>query len=419
MLTALDNTADELLQFLYLTPVGVVKFAGDGLVDLMNPVAASLLQPLSGGGDLSNLFESLANVIPKLRKMVTEYTETTGAILDQARLEAIAGGKQVVLSLTVHRIGANVHMAVLADITRASEQERVLFADRQKFRAIFNYVRDYAIYTISQEGAIDEWNQSMERYAGWKAEDVVGRPISDLFPSDDPDQPEIKHLLAEARRVGSVETEGWRRKRDGSRLWGNTVITPLPDEAGAVRGYVVVSRDMTERKRMEDEMRKLATTDPLTGAFNRRQGGFLLAAEFERSARTGEPFSVLMLDVDHFKQVNDTYGHEAGDRVLKALVETCKQQLRAIDMVARWGGEEFLLLLRGADTKASVYAAERLRQTIAALTVTVTEGHRIAFTVSIGIAQSLGDPIDETIRRSDAALYDAKTAGRNRVQAAR
>jgi diguanylate cyclase (GGDEF)-like protein/PAS domain S-box-containing protein len=418
MTAALDDPVEELLRFLYLTPVGVVKFADDGSVDLMNPVAASLLLPLTGGGDLSNLFDALANVVSGLRKQVAEYTEVTGAILDQTRLEATSGGKHVVLSLTVHRISVGVYMAVLVDITRTSEQERALFEDRQKFRAIFYNVRDYAIYTIGVDGAVDEWNPSMERYAGWTAEEVVGKPISHLFPSDDPNRPEIEHLLAEARRVGSVETEGWRRKHDGSRLWGNTVITPLPDEAGAVRGYVVVSRDMTERKRMEDEMRKLATTDPLTGAYNRRQGGLLLAAELARSARSGEPFSVLMLDVDHFKQVNDTYGHDAGDTVLKALVETCKKQLRTIDMVARWGGEEFLLLLRGADAEASIHVAERLRQTVAELTVTSNEGVGIAFTVSIGVAQSLGDPIDQTIRRSDSALYDAKAAGRNRVTTA-
>jgi diguanylate cyclase (GGDEF)-like protein/PAS domain S-box-containing protein len=413
-----NDTEEELLQFLYLMPVGVVKFRPDGAVDLINPAAASLLQPISGAAELSNLFDALKGLVPGLREQVAAFPGTAGTIIDQARLETRIGGKSLVLSLTVNRINPTAYMAVLADVTTASAQERALFADRQKLRAIFANVRDYAIYTATLEGAVDEWNPSMERYAGWRAEDVVGKTLSELFPADDPDRPDVDDMLAEARRVGSVETEGWRRRRDGSRLWGNTVITPLPDETGAVRGYVVVSRDMTERKRMEDEMRQLATTDPLTGAYNRRQGGFLLAAEFERSARSGEPFSVLMLDVDHFKHVNDTFGHEAGDAVLKALVETCKQQLRTIDMVARWGGEEFLLLLRGADTAASVTVAERLRQTLAELRVDSGAGDRIGFTVSIGIAVSRGAVIEETIRRCDAALYDAKSSGRNRVTVA-
>lgn len=412
-----DDLGEELLQFLYLMPVGVVKFMADGAVDLMNPAAASLLQPLAGVAEISNLFDALHGIVPELRGQVAAFPATAGTIVDQARLEAQFGSRSLVLSLTVNRIGPNVHMALLADVTRASEQERKLFADRQKFRAIFDNVRDYAIYTATLEGTVDEWNPSMKRYAGW-TDDVVGQPLSRLFPKDDPDRPDIDQLLTEARRVGSVETEGWRRKRDGSRLWGNTVITPLPDETGAVRGYVVVSRDMTERKRLEDEMRELATTDPLTGACNRRQGGMMLAAEFERSARSGEPFSVLMLDVDHFKLVNDTFGHEAGDTVLKALVETCKEQLRTIDMVARWGGEEFLLLLRGADTAASVNVAERLRQTLSEVTVNSSAGQRIAFTVSIGIAVSRGSAIEETVRRSDAALYEAKASGRNRVTVA-
>ena len=413
-----DDLAEELLQFLYLTPIGIVKFAAEGTIDLANPAAVSLLQPLAGFTDLANIFDVLIGIVPDLRERVAAFRGSAGKIVDRANAEAEIGGRSRVLSLTVNRISASVHMAVLADVTDAFVLERKLFADQQKFRAIFDNVRDYAIYTANLEGDVDDWNASMERYAGWRAEDVVGQPLSHLLPSDDPDRPDIDQLLAEARRVGSVETEGWRRKRDGSRLWGNTVITPLPDESGAVRGYVVVSRDVTERKGLEDEMRRLATTDPLTGAYNRRQGGLVLAAEFERSARSGEPFSVLMLDVDDFKRINDNFRHEAGDKVLKALVETCKEQLRTIDMVARWGGEEFLVLLRGADATASMIVAERLRRSLADLSVSSAAGEPIAFTVSIGIADSRGASIEEILRRSDAALYDAKLSGRNRVSVA-
>ena len=409
---------EELLQFLYLTPVGIVKFHADGEVELINPAAAALLQPISGAAGLDNLFVTLEQAVPGLRDQVAAFREDTGIIINQARSEVQVGGKLVVISLTVNRVSATVYMAVMANITRSFEQSRLLFADQQKFRAIFDNIRDYAIYTVGLTGTIDEWNPSLERYAGWLAADVVDQPLSVLLATDDSERPDLEALLAEARRVGSVETEGWRRKRDGSRLWGNSVITALPDETGAVNGFVVVSRDMTERKRMEDEMRELATLDPLTGASNRRQGAAVLAAEFERSARSGEPFSLLMLDIDHFKRINDTFGHEAGDAVLRALVATCKSTLRSIDMVARWGGEEFLLMLPGADAQASFLAAERLRLVVAGLIVTSASGAAIAFTVSIGIAVSTGGPVDETIRRSDTALYDAKLAGRNRIAVA-
>ncbi len=410
-----STEAENLLQFLYLTPVGVVKFDAAGAVDLMNPVAASLLQAVAPGGALTDIYRATAPLLPDLAARVARFDAPAGTIIDQHRLESDADGRPLVLALTVNRIAADVYMAVLQDVTVIAQQERKLFADRAKFRAIFDHVHDYAIYTLTLDGIIEEWNQSLERYAGWQAEDVEGRPASIFFPLDDPARPDLAALLAEARRIGSVENEGWRMRRDGARLWGNSVITALPDEAGAIRGFVVVSRDMTQRKRAEDDMKLLATVDPLTGAYNRRQGDALIAAEFSRHARSGITFAVLMLDVDHFKSVNDRFGHEAGDAVLCALVRECQATLRRIDAVARWGGEEFLLLLPGTDANQALIIAERLRAAIEAGSIPNRTGAPIGVTVSIGVA-ALGDetPAD-LIRRADAALYAAKTAGRNRV----
>jgi diguanylate cyclase (GGDEF)-like protein/PAS domain S-box-containing protein len=406
---------EDLLQFLYLMPIGVVKFQADGAVDLMNPVASALLQSLGGGDTLRNIYASLTALAPDLTKRVTGFAAVAGTIIDQQRLEARAGGRRMVLSLTVNRVSANVFMAVIQDVTTLAEQERRLYADRQKFFAIFDNVRDYAIYTTTTEGKIDEWNRSLQRVGGWLAEDVQGRDMSLFLPPGDPDRPHIDWLLAEARRTGSVETEGWRLKRDESRFWGNTVITALPDEAGEVRGFVVVSRDLTERKRTEDDMKVLATVDPLTGAYNRRQGDALLAAEFARRARDGRDFAVLMLDIDHFKAVNDRFGHEAGDAVLCALVRDGQKALRAIDMLVRRGGEEFLVVLPDTDADAAMVAAERLRAALAEMEVSAFDVATVRFTVSIGVAVPLTDNSGELLRRADLALYAAKAGGRNRV----
>jgi two-component system cell cycle response regulator len=236
-----------------------------------------------------------------------------------------------------------------------------------------------------------------------------------FLSSENPDRPQIDLLLAEARRTGSVETEGWRVKRDKSRFWGNSVITALPDEAGKVRGFVVVSRDITERKRTEDDMKLLATVDPLTGAYNRRQGDALLAAEFARRARNGRDFAVLMLDIDHFKAVNDRFGHEAGDAVLCALVRDGQEALRAIDMLVRRGGEEFLVVLPDTVADAAMVAAERVRAALASTEVSASDVAAVRFTVSIGVAVPLTDNPGELLRRADLALYAAKAGGRNRV----
>jgi diguanylate cyclase (GGDEF)-like protein/PAS domain S-box-containing protein len=406
---------EDLLQFLYLMPIGVVKFRADGAVDLINPVASALLLSLRADDTLQDVYASLAPLVPDLPQQVAGFAAVAGTIIDQQRLEACASGRAMVLALTVNRINANVFMVVLKDVTTLAEQERKLYADRRKFFAIFDHVRDYAIYTTTTEGKIDEWNQSVQRYGGWFAEDVRGRDLSLFLLPDDPTQPRIDLLLAEARRIGSVETEGWRVKRDGTRLWENTVITALPDETGTLRGFVVVSRDITERKRAEDGMKLLATADPLTGAYNRRGGEALLAAEFTRRARDGRAFAVLMLDVDHFKAVNDRFGHAAGDAVLCALVRDGQKALRAVDMLVRWGGEEFLVVLPDTDAHAAMDAAERMRAVLAATEVAALDGATIRFTVSVGVAVPTTDSPSELLRRADLALYAAKTGGRNRV----
>jgi len=405
---------EDLLQFLYLMPVGVVKFCADGTVEMMNPVATALLLSMKPADTLSDFYAALASIAPDLRQRVVQFCGGAGAIIDQQWLRTRVGTHELVLSLTVNRIKENVYMAVLTDVTRLAEQEAKLYADRRKFFAIFDNVRDYAIYTITTNGVIEEWNQSLQRYAGWLAADVEGRSSSMFFPPDDPDRPDLELLLNEARRVGSTETEGWRVKRDGTRLWANTVVTALPDEFGAVRGFVVVSRDLTERKQMEDDIKKLATVDPLTGAYNRRAGDSLLALGFSQRKRDGHPFAVLMLDIDHFKAVNDRFGHAAGDAVLCALVQTCRKALRPMDMIMRWGGEEFLIVLPNTGGAAALANAERLRAVVAATAFTFA-GASICFTISVGVAVPTGESPSELLSRSDAALYTAKAGGRNRV----
>jgi diguanylate cyclase (GGDEF)-like protein len=176
-----------------------------------------------------------------------------------------------------------------------------------------------------------------------------------------------------------------------------------------------VTRDITERKRTEDDIKLLATVDPLTGAYNRRQGDALLAAEFARRARDGRDFAVLMLDIDHFKAVNDKFGHATGDAVLCALVRDGQKALRAVDMLVRWGGEEFLLVLPDTGAHAAMGTAERMRAALASTEVSASDVATVRFTVSIGVAVPLTDNSGELLRRADLALYAAKRGGRNRV----
>jgi len=408
------DALEALTEFLYVVPVGLMQFRMDGTVQIANPLAAQLLMPLAPGGDLTDAYSALSPLVPELARLVREFTAPAGIILDHHRCEVTLGTRSSVLSVTVHRMHGRTNLIVLDDVTALVAQERQIYADRQRFRAIFDNVRDYAIFTVDPKGRVDEWNQSLKRFGGWLPEDVTLRPLDTFFTQEERDAGTMETMLAQARSRGSVETEGWRLRRDGSLLWANTVLTALPDVAGDVRGFVAVSRDMTERKRMEDELRRLATTDPLTGALNRRSGQALLADAFRLPQRDNRQPGVLMLDVDHFKPINDRHGHEAGDAALCTLVNICQAVLGQRGAVARWGGEEFLIILSSTREDEALSIAEALRAAIETAAITIPAG-RITMTASLGLAIGSGSP-DALIQIADAALYAAKRGGRNRVE---
>ncbi len=181
-------------------------------------------------------------------------------------------------------------------------------------------------------------------------------------------------------------------------------------EVGLVRIYVL---DITQRKQAEVEIHLLATTDSLTGITNRREFTAILSKEVDRAKRYGVPLSLAMYDLDYFKRVNDTFGHDVGDHVLQAVTRLVRENIRTNDVVARWGGEEFMVLMPQSDAQAARDAAEKLRQAIA--------GHRFdkvnELTASFGVAAfKPQDDLNSLLKRVDDALYLAKERGRNRVE---
>ena len=209
--------------------------------------------------------------------------------------------------------------------------------------------------------------------------------------------------------------QDWFWRRDGSGFPVEVYATPLWREMGTVFGGVVVFRDISEQKRLEAELERQASHDRLTGLYNRRFFDQLLAKEISRALRSGEALSLIMFDIDHFKAINDNYGHLIGDEILQELARQVGGRLRSADILARWGGEEFMALL--PDTGEA--GARELAETIRAQVAHQAFPSAGDVTISLGVAElEAGEALEELTRRADEALYAAKTQGRNRVKAA-
>jgi diguanylate cyclase (GGDEF)-like protein len=183
-------------------------------------------------------------------------------------------------------------------------------------------------------------------------------------------------------------------------------------------GRMLTYADISDLVHTAEQLRELATVDDLTKLLNRRQFLASLNAAFDRSVRNSGPLSVLMIDADNFKKVNDRYGHSTGDEVLRAIAERCRSVVRQADIVGRVGGEEFAAALADTDLPGGLRTAERLRQVIAQHPVEVG-GNQLSVTVSLGVAEraaAIGDP-GQLLKLADRALYAAKAGGRNRVVA--
>jgi diguanylate cyclase (GGDEF)-like protein len=203
------------------------------------------------------------------------------------------------------------------------------------------------------------------------------------------------------------------RKKNGEIYYEQKTITPVKDEYGDVISFVSTSQDITMTIEMTKKLEKMATTDQLTGIYNRHRFEELFENELIRTHRYGNPFSLIMFDIDHFKQVNDTYGHDVGDHVLKTVVEIIQTTLRVNDIFARWGGEEFLILCPETTLEIGSKVAEKLRSFI--------EFHSFKevkhITASFGVIEA-NKPYtkQELLKYVDEMLYKAKEGGRNTIE---
>lgn len=275
------------------------------------------------------------------------------------------------------------------------------------------------IVIIDRNSEIVFFNEGAEKIFGYMANEIIGQKLDSLLP----ERFHIQHdMLVQEFASGETRTRTseerhrqiYGRRKNGDEFSAAAAIFDLSSRDEKYYGAVV--RDISNSRKTEEELLRLAATDPLTGAFNRREFTVIAEREALRSNRYHHPLSVLMLDIDHFKRLNDTYGHAAGDKVLQRFTMICANALRNVDVFGRWGGEEFVALLPETDIQGASVIAERLRKLMADNVLTYND-HKIEFTVSIGIAEFKDGEtsIDGVLSRADNAVYDAKKAGRDRI----
>lgn len=420
-LAQLTEEHEALIQFLYLAPVGLVQASLDGTISMMNPVSAQLLMPLAVDSNLDNLFTALQGVAPDLRHLCGDFTAPQGMVCDGIHLYLDHDSRNKVsarvLSLSVVKLGEARLMAVLSDVTDQVRRERELRQTDAWLNAILTSISDYAMVRLDTDGRIESWNESIGRVTGFTAEQTVGQSYALFYPPGATTADHLADRLGEAERDGWSLDDGVRVRADGSHFRVSAMISPLREQDdAATSAYSLIMRDIGDKQPGAERQRNAALRDYLTGLSNRRAFFEAAEIELERRRRAPRPTSMIMIDADHFKAVNDRYGHAGGDAVLRHLAAALNLTFRDVDIVARVGGEEFAVLLPSTDLAAASAVAERLRATVEAAAVRI-DGAAIGYTISAGVATMDGRvmTLEGLMKRADQALYAAKARGRNRV----
>ena len=309
--------------------------------------------------------------------------------------------------------GHTVIVGSARDVTLQKAILAELKASEMELKAIFNQLPD-VFYRTNMQGIITMMTPACFEVIGYRQEEMGGTALADYYET-----PESRQKVVQAISVGggrATQVEAALRHKNGSTIWisTNAFVRYGPDgQPVCIEG---VARDISERKQMEDRLTAMSRTDGLTGVCSRNYFMDKSQALIEVMKRYERPASMLMADLDHFKHINDNYGHQVGDMALIAFTNACRQEIRESDVLGRLGGEEFCIMLPETSLESAQVLAERIRKATADIEIPFGND-KIRFTVSIGLVE-LGtneQSLDSVLRRADLAMYQAKERGRNQV----
>lgn len=315
-----------------------------------------------------------------------------------------------------------VKMQVAIDITERKKAELALNESKRFLEIIFNSIQD-PFGIIDRDFNIIKVNESYAKMRGWTINQLIGKKCYKILRNR-------KNVCEDCLVQKTFETARpcYKEKplttKNGNHIWIEIYTYPILDKEGNVTNVIEYTRDITKRKRMEterdiliDKFQTLSNTDDLTGLYNRRALLEKLEEEIKRAKRYNSKLSLLLCDLDYFKEVNDSFGHDVGDKVLQIIANLIHKSLRDIDILGRYGGDEFLIILPETSIKGAKHIAKRILYIINKQKININNFKNIKTTMSIGITEfnPYKEDIKSFIKRADNALYMAKDKGRNRV----
>lgn len=408
---------------LRLCPFAVFGFRPDGVILRANDAATALRAKIvgPGAGDVigSSFFDLTMPLDNGLRSLLDQSTGL-GLVCRDHRVTVIPVDPEtteLALAVSVIRLANNEFAAMARDVSEVAALEDKLRYSEAWTANPPDPGAGFAVLRLDAEGTIIDCSPATERVIGYASAELIGQRFTMLYAEADYLGDRLMDRLGYAEQSGWHMDEAWYIGKSGLRRRCASVITVSPPTAGEpIRDFTMVVQDVAEREVSGEALRRLATTDHLTGLYNRSYFMSRVTTEISRWLRYGRGLSLILIDADHFKRVNDEFGHLAGDEVLKDLARRTQAGLRTIDIAARFGGEEFVALLPSTPLAGALVVAERIRLDVMNHVVDV-DGVSIAYTISIGVAEftARSDTIEAVIKRADDALYRAKRTGRNRV----